>query len=127
MHIACKISILFWIFQNIDLLRVYRFGPFSAIDLILTFHLAAWMNRDSRSNTFAIFATLLSTGELVHYLCGIETPFIKLATELVNSIDLQPILDQVHSEYIYPYYIHILTELHGYHAFIKAKICENLC
>ncbi len=64
------------IIQNISLLRAIRLGPFSAIDLLITYIVAKYAARNNYEETIAAFILLICMGEGIHYLLGIETPVI---------------------------------------------------
>lgn len=66
------------IFQNISLLRAIRLGPFSAVDLFITYAVAKYIADETYSrDVIAIFIILTSLGQGVHYALGIETPLIE--------------------------------------------------
>ena len=66
------------ILQNISLLRIIRLGPFSAIDLFITYWVAQQLAIKTRFNDILPnIVILINLGQGIHYLLGIETPLIQ--------------------------------------------------
>lgn len=65
------------------MIRSYRICGMAAIDLFLTLVAAALMSKWLSLNVFLSFIILFFVGQLFHIAFGVETAFVKWASNLI--------------------------------------------
>lgn len=90
-YIMCLFFMIL-MFQNIELLRMVRFGPFAAFDLLFTMnvsrHLVNWSHTKLNIHSLSYwdcFFILFALGQILHILFSQSTPFLHLLCFISHS------------------------------------------